>query len=200
LYFRFWGIFATSNIKPMTGEIKQIASRIKGLRDIYAISAESLAAELGIAVEEYLKYESGNYDIPVGLMYKIAHKFDIELAALLSGDNPRLHVYNVVRKGEGLKVERRKQYKYENLAFNFVNKKAEPFMVTVEPETGNTTHAFGSHSGQEFNYIIEGSVMLIIDNHEIVLNEGDSVYFNSSYNHAMKAMNNKTARFIAVIL
>ena len=184
----------------MTGEIKQIADRMKGLRDIYSLSAEALAQELNIPIEEYLNYESGNYDIPVGLMYKIAHRFNVELAALLSGDNPKLHIYNIVRKGQGLIVERRKQYKYESLAFNFVHKKSEPFLVTVQPETDNTVLQFGSHPGQEFNYVIEGSVMLTIDDHELILNEGDSVYFDSSFNHAMKALNNKQARFIAIII
>jgi transcriptional regulator with XRE-family HTH domain len=184
----------------MTGEIKQIANRIKGLREIYNLSPETLASELDIPIKAYLNYESGNYDIPVGLMYKLANKFDIELSVLLSGDNPRLHIYNIVRKGQGFIVERRKQYKYESLAFNFVDKKSEPFLVTVGPETDDKTLNFGSHPGQEFNYILEGSVMLIIDNHELILNEGDAIYFNSSFNHAMKALNGKPARFIAVII
>lgn len=182
----------------MTGEIKQIADRIKELREIYSFSAADLAQHLNVPADEYLRYESGDYDIPIGFMYKLAHKYDIELSALLTGDNPRLHVYNVVRKNKGVIVERRKQYKYESLAFNFVDKKAEPFMVTVEPETEKAI--FGSHAGHEFNYIIEGSLLLIIDNHELVLNEGDSIYFNSSFNHSMKALNNKRARFIAVVL
>lgn len=184
----------------MTGEIKQIADRLKGLREIYSLSGQTLANEIGISADEYEKYETGNFDIPVGLLYKIASKYRIELSALLSGDNPKLHVYNIVRKGKGLIVERRKQYKYESLAFNFAHKKTEPFLVTVEPDTEEAVLKFGSHPGQEFNYIIEGSVMLTIDDHELILNEGDSIYFNSSFNHAMKALNNKQARFIAVII
>ena len=35
---------------------------------------------------------------------------------------------------------------------------------------------------------------IIIDGHEIILNEGDSIYFDSGYNHAMKALNNKPAK------
>jgi transcriptional regulator with XRE-family HTH domain len=182
----------------MLGEIKQIANRIKELREIYAVSAESLARDLQLPLTDYMNYESGSFDIPVGVLYKIAHKFDIELSALLSGDNPRLHIYNLVRKGQGLSVDRRKQYTYESLAFNFIDKKTEPFLVTVEPDEAALT--YGSHPGQEFNFIIEGSLMLIIDKHELVLQEGDSIYFDSSYNHAMKALNNKPARFLAVIV
>ncbi len=183
----------------MTGEIRQIADRLKDLREIYAVTEEYLAKEIGIPTEEYVKYESGDFDIPIGLLYKISNKFEVELTSLLSGDYPKLHIYSIVRKGQGLIVERRKKNKYENLAFNFIDKKAEPFIVTVYPETDNSTE-YSSHPGQEFNYVIEGSLLLIIDNYNLVIREGDSVYFDSSYNHAFKALNNTQAKFIAIII
>jgi transcriptional regulator with XRE-family HTH domain len=184
----------------MKEQIRLVAERIKGLREISGISSETLAKGLGISNELLLQYEEGNIDIPVGFLYKFAHKYNIELSALLSGENPKLHVYCLVRKGKGLSVERRKHYKYENLAFNFINKKAEPFIVTIEPEKENTPIEFNSHQGQEFNYVIEGTMKIIVDDHEIILNEGDSIYYDSGYNHAMKALNNKTVKMLAVVL
>ena len=184
----------------MKEQIKLIAERIKGLREIYNTSPETLSKELGISKELLLEYESGDVDIPVGFIYKISHKFGIELTAILSGENPRLHIYCIVRKDQGLSVERRKQYKYESLAANFINKKAEPFIVRISPESENIPLEFNSHPGQEFNYVIEGSMKIIIDNHEIILNEGDSVYYDSGYKHAMKALNDKPVKMLAVIL
>jgi transcriptional regulator with XRE-family HTH domain len=182
----------------MTEQIRHIASRIKELRLLSGLSPETLAHIMGISKTTYLEYEEGNTDIPVSFLLKIAHYFKVELSALLSGENPRLHVFSIVRKGKGLSVERRKEYKYENLAFNFIDKKAEPFLVTVEPE--DTTPALNSHTGQEFNFILEGTLKVVIDDHEIILNEGDSLYFDSGYKHSMKALNNKTARFLAFIV
>ena len=102
----------------------------------------------------YTEYESGNTDIPVGIIFNISELFNVELSVLLGGDNPKLRIYSLVRKGKGLKLERRKQYKYESLAYNFIHKKAEPFMVTVDPDPENTLLEFNSHPGQEFNYVI----------------------------------------------
>jgi len=184
----------------MTEQLKLIADRVKGLREISGVSAETLAREFGISTVLYSEYENGQADIPVSFIYKIAHKFGIELSAILSGEDPRLHVYSVVRKGKGLNVERRKQYKYENLAYNFVHKKAEPFMVTIEPDNEDNPVEYNSHPGQEFNYVIEGSMKIMIDNHEVILNEGDSIFYDSGYKHAMKALNDKRARFLAIIL
>jgi len=193
-------ILKSKKYKAMNEQIQVIAERIKELREIAGISVESFAHELSIETELLLNYESGKIDIPVGFLYKVAHRFDLELSSLLMGDEPRLHVYSVVRKGKGLNVDRRKQYHYESLAYNFIHKKAEPFVVTVEPQSDDAQPEFNSHDGQEFNYVLEGTLMIIVDGHEIVLNEGDSVYFNSSCKHAMKAMNNKQARFLAVIV
>ena len=54
--------------------------------------------------------------------------------------------------------------------------------------------------GQEFNYILEGSLKVVIDKHELILEEGDSLYFDSGQNHAMKALNGKPAKFLAIII
>lgn len=184
----------------MTDQIQLIASRIKELREISGISLESFAHELNVEKDLLFNFESGKTDIPVGFLIKVAHRFNMELAALLSGDQPKLHVYSVVRKGKGLNVERRKQYNYENLAWNFIHKKVEPFIVTVVPYQDGRTPEFNAHPGQEFNFVLEGNLMVVVDGHEINLNEGDSIYFDSGYQHAMYALNNQQARFLAIII
>jgi len=184
----------------MSEQIKLIATRIKDLREISEISIQALAVELQIPEETYLAYESGNTDIPVSFLYQIANRFNVELAAILTGDAPKLHTYQLVRSGKGASVERREQYKYLNLANNFIGKNAEPFIVTVPADTDNSPVHFNSHKGQEFNYIIQGTLKIIINGHELIMEEGDSVYFDSSANHGMKALNGKEAKFLAIIL
>lgn len=183
----------------MSEQIRQIAARIKELREISGISLESLAREFEISVETYEQYESGNVDIPVSFLYMIANKFNVELTAILTGEGPRLRNYCLVRKGKGVSVERQKQYKYWSLAYNFAQKKAEPFIVSVEPEAEETPVHYNSHPGQEFNYVLEGTLKIIINGYELTLNEGDSLYFDSGIQHGMKALNGKPAKFLAVI-
>ncbi|MEI7834759.1 MAG: XRE family transcriptional regulator, partial [bacterium] len=176
----------------MEDQLKQIALRIREIREIEGITQETLASELGISAETYARYEAGETDISVSVLYQIANRFNVELSAILTGDNPRLHTYALARKGKGISVQRRKEYQYQSLAFNFAHKKAEPFLVTVPPEADNTPFALNSHPGQEFNYVISGTLNIFIDGHEIVLNEGDSIYFDSGVDHGMKALNNQS--------
>ena len=189
----------------MPGQVEQIAERIKELREIAGISPESLAKGIRLSVEAYRGYESGAVDIPIGVLYEVAGFFKIELTEILTGEAPRLSKYCLVRKDKGVAVERRSPYRYLSLAYNFIHKKAEPFLVTVEPSArtapgGGGEVSLNSHPGQEFNYVLEGKLMLVIDGTELVLEEGDSIFFDSGAGHGMKALGGGRARFLAIIL
>ncbi len=184
----------------MQERIKEVAGRIKELRGILGISPEDMASSLQLDLAKYLKYENGEEDIPASVLYEISRKLGVEMSILLTGEAPRMHYFSVTRKGQGASVERRKQYKYQSLATNFINKKAEPFVVTVEPAPKDAKAHMNSHPGQEFNLVLEGSLRFLIRDQEITLNEGDSIYFDSSCEHAMVALNSKPARFLAIIM
>jgi len=111
-----------------------------------------------------------------------------------------MHYYTLTRKGKGVAVERSLAYSYEALATNFINRKAEPFIVTASPKPDDSHMEFNSHPGQEFNLILKGSLKIFLNNKEMLLNEGDSIYFDASVPHSMKAANNETCEFLAIIL
>lgn len=184
----------------MKEKISEIALRIKELRELSNIKAADMANFLDISLETYQEYEKGKKDIPASELFEIAHKLGVDMGLLLTGEETRMHIFTITRNGKGINVERRKQYQYENLAEKFIHKKAEPFIVTVEPRKDKKRPTTNHHPGQEFDYVIEGSLKIYIHDNEIILNEGDSIFFDSSYKHAMEALNNKRARFLAVIL
>ena len=184
----------------MSEQVKLIAQRIKELREISGITTQELAAQFNVSPETYMEYESGSIDIPVSFLYEVASKFNVELTAILTGGDPKLHTYTLVRKEKGVHVDRRQAYDYQSLAHNFIHKKAEPFWVTVAPDTENAPLSLNTHHSQEFNYVIEGTLKVVIDGHELVLNEGDSLFFDANYKHGMQALNGKPAKFIAVIV
>ena len=124
----------------------------------------------------------------------------IALDALMFGEEPKMSSYFLTRAGKGTSIERTKAYKYQSLAAGFMNRNADPFIVTVEPKPDNEPIHYNSHSGQEFNLVLEGRMMLSIDGKDLILNEGDSLYFNSKLPHGMKALDGKKVRFLAVIM
>lgn len=184
----------------MQEKIKEIAIRIKELREISDISAEEMARLLNIDAETYESYEAGEKDIPASILYGISNELKVDMSVLLIGENPKMHVFTVTRKDKGVGVERRKEYKYQSLASNFVHKKAEPFVVKVEPKPEGTKISMNSHPGQEFDFVLEGTLKVVIHNNEIVLEEGDSIFFDSNYPHGMAAIGGKSAKFLAIIM
>jgi quercetin dioxygenase-like cupin family protein len=69
----------------------------------------------------------------------------------------------------------------------------------VEPKEGGDV-VLHSHEGQEFNYMVSGGMEFHIGDIVYELNEGDSVYFDSSIPHAMKAIKGQAAKFLAVVV
>ena len=182
----------------MNTQIKQIAERLRGLRDSLDLTTNEVASKCGVSQTDYEKYESGESDIPMSLICEIAQTYGVETTALISGDDPHSLCYSVTRKGTGASVERTKAYKYQALAHGFRHAKAEPFEVTVEPND-QPIH-LNSHSGQEFNLILEGTMLLRIAGQDITLDEGDSIYFDAIKPHGMKALNGDTVKFLAIII
>ena len=129
-----------------------------------------------------------------------AKHYGVELPALMFGYEPRMNSYFLTRKDKGVAVERTKAYKYQSLAAGFVGRKADPFLVTVHPKPEDEPMYLNSHPGQEYNMVLKGRLLLQINNKDLILEEGDSIYFNSELPHGMKALDGEKVSFLAVIL
>lgn len=184
----------------MSEDIKQIGQRLKGLREALEMTLEEFAESCNIPVSEYLMYESGDKDLTISVLKGIASKHNVDVSVLMFADEPRMNSYFLTRKGKGLAVNRVKAYSYQTLAGGFNNRKAEIFEVTVEPKDDTVDIYQNTHVGQEFNLVLEGRMLLQINGKDLILEEGDSIYFDSGLAHGMKALDGKKVRFIAVVL
>ncbi len=184
----------------MRTDLKQIGERIRGLRDAIDFSPAEMAHRLEVDEAVYLQFETGEKDISVSFLQRIEREFNVDLATLMFGTEPKMNAYFITRKDKGVSVERVSAYKYQSLTSGFTNNVAEVFVVTVEPKPMEDDFYQNIHAGQEFNMILEGSMMLKINGKDLILNEGDSIYFDSSLPHGMKALNNKQVKFLTVVL
>ena len=181
----------------MNTQIKDIGMRLASLRDDMGISVESMAEKLGVDANVYQKYEIGEMDFSFSFIYNAAEILGVDVLDLISGDQPTLSMCSMVKKGKGYSVQREEEYDYKHLAFTFRNKKAEPFLVTIEPD--DEAPVMHAHDGQEFNYLISGKMKFFIGDISYELEEGDSVYFDAGVPHAEQAIDGK-AQFIAVVV
>ena len=178
---------------------KEIGTRVRVLREIEEVPAETLAAELGFDPAAYNAWESGETEFPIGALVEIAARFKVDLSELVTGATPKLKTFCYTKAGHAPEVSRRPMYTYWNLAYNFHRKKAEPFIVEASGDTENKPISLNTHPGQEFNYVLEGRLLISIGGHELELGPGDSVYYDSNEPHGMKAVGGKSARFLAFL-
>jgi transcriptional regulator with XRE-family HTH domain len=174
----------------------QIPQRIKELREILEISAMDMANEINVPFDTYNKYESGEQDIPINALYRIAGKFGVDVTALITGEDPRIASAAVCRKGKGVQVERYPGYEFTSLAYNFRGRTMEPLLVLLD--SSRPPAAQVSHSGQEFNLVVEGQMKVTVGKAEYILCEGDSIYFDATLPHGQSAVDG-SARFITII-
>lgn len=178
---------------------KEIAPRLRGLRDALDLSVSDLAQKVGVDEATLAGYESGTVEIPVSFLFNVAQACGVDLTVLLSGGDAHLTNYSLVKQDEGLAVERRKDYDYKSLAYKFTGRKMEPFRVKVPPKEANETH-FAQHPGQEFIYMLTGTMEINLNGNLVVVEPGDSFYFDSQTPHALRALNGQDAIFLDVII
>lgn len=138
-----------------------IPERIKELREILELTEAETAAKIGVSADEYVDYEAGKKDIPISKLFEIANVLNIDFTVLLTGEDPRMNSYTVTRKGNGTKIARYPGYNFSALAANFIERKMEPLFVELSAD--NPPAPLVMHSGQEFNYVTEGKVKVVVE-------------------------------------
>ncbi len=184
-------------------QLMEIASRIKEMREIMGWSIAEMAEKTEVSEQQYISYEAGEADIPFSFIHKCALEFGVELTEFLEGHNAaRLSSYTVTRKGKGLQTAKEDGIDIKNLAPKFRDKIAEPYWVRYEYSASqqNKPIHLATHSGQEFDLVMSGSLKVQIGDHVEILHEGDSIYYNSSTPHGMIAVDGQDCVFCAVVL
>ncbi len=183
-------------------QLAEIAGRIKEMREIMGWSVAEMAEKTEVSVDMYYEYEGGLTDLPFTFIHKCAAAFDIEITELLEGKTALLTSYTVTRKGKGQRTAKEEGIDIQNLAPKFKNKIAEPYWVTYEysEDLQDKPIHLIKHSGQEFDIVIKGSLKVQVGKNIEILNEGDSIYYNSSTPHGMIAVGGQDCTFCAVVL
>jgi len=149
-----------------------------------------------LPLEVYNKYENGEQDIPISVLYHIANTLGTDVTVLITGEEARMDSAAVCRKGKGVQIERYPGYEFSSLAYNFKHRTMEPLLVYLDSTKPPAAQV--SHSGQEFNYVVEGRMKVSVGKREYLLAEGDSIYFDARLPHGQSAVNGH-ARFLTII-
>ena len=185
---------------------KIIGEKIKNVREMKNISVEDMANRSGLSEEQIIRIE-GNEDFPsLAPLIKIARVLGVRLGTFLDDQQELGPV--VCRKEsrentEGIgfsnnAVTKHKYMSYHALSQDKSGRHMEPFFIDIEP-SDDTDFIFSTHEGEEFIYVIAGSVEINYGKETYSLNEGDSIYYDSIVAHHVHATNGRPARILGVI-
>jgi quercetin dioxygenase-like cupin family protein len=187
---------------PVSGKagLDEIGKRIKTLREDKGLSLEELSARTGFDADLLAKIESSEIYPQLGTVIKLSKSLDAVFGQLISGagDKP----YSITRLKDQKIISRSTSpkggkpiYTYKSLAPEVQGRNMEPLIVTLQetPEKELSTH-----DGEEFIYVLSGTVLLEIGKDRFELEPGDSAYYLSNSPHWIAAKSG-TATILAVI-
>ncbi len=183
-------------------KIREMASRIRELREITGLSVAEMAKRTGITEREYELCEAGQVDLNIAFLYRCALSFGVDVTDLIEGHSPKLRSYTLTRAGRGQKIEQAHRMTYYNLAADFRNRVALPLYVVIQhsPEAEHEDIELTTHDGQECDLVVKGSMKIQIGEHTEILHAGDSIYYDSSTPHGMIAVGGEDCAFYAMVL
>ena len=190
-----------TNTNPST-QLMDIATRIRGMREILGYSTQKMAEQTEVSEEIYRQYETGTVDLPFTFLHKCSKAFGLEITVLLEGRSAKLTGYTVTRRGKGLVTASEDGITIQDLAPMFRQKLATPYYVTykyseeLQDEPIHTT----THDGQEFDIVLKGAMRIKVGEHEEILREGDSIFYKSSTPHGMIAIDGHDCEFLSMIM
>ena len=189
-------------MQDLDQKIKEISKRIKELREIEGLSTEQMAQKTGVSESQYIACENGDMDLNFTFIYRCANALNVNVTEIIEGYSPKLRGYTLTRSGNGQKISQAHGMTYYNMAYAFQNRIAEPLYVRsiYNEEATKKDIELTSHSGQECDIVVEGSLMVQIGKHKEVLGPGDSIYYDSNTPHGMIAVNGKDCVFYAIVL
>lgn len=192
----------TSTTSELNMKIKEMARRIRELRDIEGKSIEEMARNTDVSAEEYTACENGERDLNFAFIYRCAKALRVNVTDIIEGHSPNLKSYTVTRNGGGQEIANAHGMTYYNLAYAFRNRIAEPLYVqSIYDESAQSRDIeLTTHAGQECDIVIDGHLMVQVGEHKELLGPGDSIYYNSDTPHGMIAVNGRDCTFYAIVL
>jgi transcriptional regulator with XRE-family HTH domain len=174
-----------------------IGVNIKAHRRGLNISLKDLAAKVDVSASFLSQIEKGKVAPSITTLKSLADALDTTVGTLL-GENERVTDSYVVRASERrfhtvLKGQRAYVLTAPNL-----NKQMEPILFEFDRDATSGESLY-RHNGQEFVFILDGSLEITLNERKFVLEEGDCIYFNSDIPHFAKNMYGGNTRALWVI-
>lgn len=184
-----------------------VAKRIKRMREAQDLTLSQVEELTGLGADYLQAVETGKEVPSIGAVIKISRALGARMGQILHEGGPRPEIFSICPAGEAREAERSmgsarrgdQGYTYRSLLSPDVRGQGmEPFLVTFDPDAASTVEPT-SHEGEEFLFVLSGTLELLYDGRRFTLAQGDSLYLDSSRPHALKAVGSPAPQVVAVV-
>ena len=189
------------------GNNKIIGAKIRSIRETKQLSLEEVAERSGLGIEQIERIEN-NVDFPsLAPLIKIARVLGVRLGTFLDDQTELGPV--ICRKKDSSETNSigftnnsslaRKHMEYHSLSQDKSGRHMDPFLIDVAPSEEGVNFVLSTHEGEEFIFVLEGIIEINYGKNTFILEEGDSIYYDSIVAHHVHAADNHSARIIGVV-
>jgi len=178
------------NIKNELASL-DIGSQIRNLRNQRELTLQVLSDLTGLSKPNLSQIENNIVTPPIATLLKISTALGVPIGLFFQKTNQESNMV-VVRKEDRYGIAKGPHishigYQYEPLAYPKVDKNMEPFVVYMEKREADDV-VFNNHKGEEFLFVLDGQLEFWCGDNKVILDEGDSLYFDSSIPHGYRGL------------
>lgn len=172
---------------------RSFGKRMRALRQKAEMSLEALAADTGCSTDRLLKIESDKVLPTVSEVIRISKALSVDPGSFLSAEQRESHK----RKVEAFK-KRTEAYSYTPLTPGAKTKHMKAFLVQIDPKSDHEMVEY-QHEGEEFIYVLRGKLEIRVGEHLRILEQGESIHFNSGIPHRLRNLSDEAMELIVVV-
>ncbi len=190
----------------MTENHSIVGHKIKGIRESKNLSIEEISERSGLSAEQIVSIENDQNLPSLGPLIKIARALGVRLGTFMD-DNDALGpvVCRAADREANSSISfsngasnARKHMDYHPLAKQKAGRHMEPFIVDINPSE-EKEFQLSAHEGEEFIYVMCGTVEIDYGKNKYLLSEGDSIYYDSIVKHHIHGANGQAAKILALV-
>jgi transcriptional regulator with XRE-family HTH domain len=167
-----------------------LGERIRKMRESLNVNLESLAHKTGYDPEYLAEIEEGKTSPPVGALIQISRALAVDSATFLSEEKKKERAAS--------HQKRTRAYSYESLTPEAEDKHLWAYLVTLDPKKEHAMVAY-QHEGEEFVFVLEGKVEIMVGDEVSVIKQGESLHFNSAIQHNLRNLSTKQTKLLVVV-
>ena len=181
-----------------------IGEKIRRIRQSKGLTLEDISQRTGLSKALISRIENEHVSPPIATLLRIAAALKVEISHFFT-DHTSPYKVTVVRHHERsttrdsmIAVGQDAGYTYELLAFKKDDKHMEPFIVEFDLKDREEV-PMQQHKGEEFLHVLEGRLEFFTEDEVIVLEKGDSIYFDSGIPHGYRGLGDTPPKALVVV-